>query len=128
MKLSDCVEAHVTGICVDEKSKTIDISLRLQNDDRTSLRAEGVTQFVANEFREKNIIDRINIWNGQNQPEEFRPLLVELMTGKFEGIISEAFLPVIDLELAAIARGEKILVEIEPVYGVRAIFLARSFQ
>jgi hypothetical protein len=128
MKLPDYVEAHVTGIRIDEKLKTIDIFFRLQNGDHTSLRAEGVTHFVANGFRERNIVDRVNVWNSQNQPDEFRAPLIELLTGEMGGLMLEAFLPAIDIELSAIAKGEKILVEIEPVYGAGAIFLARMLM
>lgn len=122
---ADCVEAHITGIQVADDAKTISISIRPMAGKSFMLKAEGVDRFVANEFRERNIIDRVSVWNDKNQPEDFRKLLAVLVTGTYQLDIDPVFDALIDQEIAAIARCEKILVEIEPVYGVWAIMLVQ---
>ena len=101
---SDCVEANIIGIHVADDAKTISISIRRKIGRTFTLKAEGVDRFVANEFRE---------------------LLAELVSGKYQQDSDPVFDSLIDQEIAAIARGEKILVEIEPVYGVWVVILAQ---
>ena len=122
---SDCVEAHIVGMQVTNDAKMMSISIRSTAGKSFTLKVEGVDRFVANEFRERNIIDRISVWNDKNQPEDFRKLLAVLVAGTYQLDIDPVFDALIDQEIAAIARCEKILVEIEPVYGVWAIMLAQ---
>jgi hypothetical protein len=122
---SDCVEAHITGIQVGEDAKTISISIRPTAGKSFMLKVEGIDRCIANEFRERNIIDRVSVWNNKNQPEDIRELLAVLVAGTYQLDIDPVFDALIDQEIAAIARGEKILVEIEPVYGVWAVILAQ---
>lgn len=58
-EIVDCVEAHITEIHAPEGTDEISITLRLVGGKAALLRAQGVDRFLANEFREKNIIDRI---------------------------------------------------------------------
>jgi hypothetical protein len=128
MDFSNCVEGHLTGISVDEELKTIDFSIRLQAGGVVALKARDVTQFVANEFREKNIIDRINVWNQESKVDSFQHHLLELVTGRTDAVIDGAFASIFEGQLKAISAGEKVLVEIEPVYGARALILAKSLS
>ena len=78
---SDCAEAHITGIAVIEESKTINICFSGQAKQRFTLVAEGVDRFVANEFREQNIADRVVLWDSTSEPDEYRESLSALVSG-----------------------------------------------
>lgn len=125
IEFAKCVEACITGITL-RGNKQIEISLHRASGETLVLVASEVERFVANEFRERNIVDRVNFWNFASDPSEFRECLTFLVSGVWSGHISEAFLPLIENEIAAIKRDEKVLVEIEPVYGVSAVILAKT--
>jgi len=126
MNFSDCVEGHLTGISVDEESKGVDFSIRLQAGRSVVLSARGVTQLAVSEFREKNIIDRVNAWGHESKVSDFQHLLVELLTGQTDLAVDGAFSSLIERQLKAINAGETVLIEIEPVYGARVLMLAKS--
>src|SRR5687767_9083227 len=123
---ADCVEAHLTGITVVNESKTINISLRAQTKQCFVLVAEGVDRFVANEFREQNIVDRVVLWDSTSEPDEYRASLAALISGASEGEIDATWHPLIEKEIASIRQGEKVFASIESVYGAWVDLLAKS--
>ena len=129
-ELSNFVEGYVTGIFVTNLSsvgRAVSIFLLDRDRDNFVLKAEGVEKFIANEMREQNIIDRINVWNAKSDENSFRQILTTLISGKSEyEKLDDAFLPLIDQHIGAVRDGKKILIEIEPVYGVSVIILARN--
>ncbi|HEX7910986.1 MAG TPA: hypothetical protein VF534_23255 [Paraburkholderia sp.] len=125
--LSAFVEAHVTGITFTEDDKGVSIFFRGQAKQRFTLVAEGVDRFVADEFREQNIVDRVHLWDSASEPNDYRDSLALLLSGVGGEQRNEAvWLPVIERAVIAIERGEKVFVEIEPVYGGWIVLLARS--
>ncbi len=125
-----CVEAVILGISIDEISKTVAITLRqAQTTNVLTLVAENVSRFLVNEFREQNIIDRITVWDSQSEVEEFRVCLSYLLGGaNRQTDMPSQIKHAIDDELKAIHDGEKILVEIEPVFGAAICFTAQSLR
>jgi hypothetical protein len=124
---SGFVEAHVTGITFTEDDKGVSIFFRGQARQRFTLVAEGVDRFVADEFREQNIVDRVHLWDSASEPNDYRDSLALLLSGVSGDQRDEAvWLPVIEREVVAIERGEKVFVEIEPVYGGWIVLLAKS--
>ncbi len=127
--LSNFVEGFITGIVVEHPDKIVSIFLLYRNQCNFVLKAEGVEKFVANEMREQNIIDRINVWDKQSDESSFRPILAALISGQSEyDKLNEAFLPLIDLQVNTIRNEGKILIEIEPVYGASVMLLARKIS
>ena len=123
---SDCVEAHITGIAVLEESKTINISFSGQAKQRFMLIAEGVDRFVASEFRERNIAERVELWDSMSEPDDYRESLSALISGEDEYPASATWRPLIESEVASIQRGEKVFVSIEAVYGASVGLLAKK--
>lgn len=124
---SGFVEAHVTGILFSEDDKGMSIFFRGQARHRSTLVAEGVDRFVADKLREQNIVDRIHLWDSASEPNDYWDSLALLLSGVRSDERNEAFwLPVTEREVVAIERGEKVFVEIEPVYGGWIVFLAAS--
>jgi len=107
INFSDCIEAHITGIAVMNESKTITISLRAQTKQCFMLVAEGVDRFVANEFREQNIVDKVVLWDSASKPDEYRASLAALMSGASEEEIGATWHPLIEGEIALIQKGGK---------------------
>lgn len=128
MDLTVCVEAHLTGILLEEKSKQICVSLLLLDGKRATLRADCVDRCVANEFRERNIIDRVSLWDKNSSSEDFYKPLAGLLSGKSEIPVDDAFLPVINCEIEAIKTGQKVLIEIEAIYGASIVMLAERIS
>lgn len=121
-----CVEAHVTGIAVLEDSGAINISLRGSDRQCFALVAKGVDRLIATEFRERNIVDRVTLWDSSNEVDEYRDSLSILMSGSSDATQDGAWQALIDKEAASIKQKEKILLEIEAVYGVSILLLAKE--
>lgn len=115
--LADCVEAHITAIAVVEQTKSIRISLRSALSTHFAMVVEGVHQVLVEEFRYRNIVDRVHIWNSANDLDAYHECLAALMAGKSEGLLPDAWRIAIEKEARSIQAGNKILVEIEPAYG-----------
>lgn len=126
MDWSNFVEGYLTGIAVSDGKKIVDISLRDASGQSFILRLVDVDRFVTYEMREKNIIDRINLWGQHSEEKDFREVLSSLVSGKMDGTFEKEFLPLIDHEVESIRRGEKLLLEIEPVFGAYVIALAHN--
>lgn len=124
--ISDCVEAHILELRAPENAKKISIVLRLIAGPTAVLRADGVDRFLANEFREQNIIDRITVWDMRSDKDELHHRLAELIGNDKEP--ADIFQSLIVSEAALILKGQKILVEIEPVYGVWILMLAENIS
>jgi hypothetical protein len=122
---SDCIEAHITGIAVIEESKTINISFRGRAKQRFMLVAEGVDRFVASEFREQNIADRVELRDSNSEPDEYQESLAALISGDDKYPVSATWQALVEKEIASIRRGEKVFVSIEAVYGASIALLAK---
>lgn len=123
---SKCVEAHVTGIALLEDSGELSISLRGSDRQCFTLMAKGVDRFVATEFRERNIVDRVALWDSGSEVNEYRDSLSILVSGSSDAPQEAAWQALIDKEVASIKQEEKILLEVEAVYGVSIILLAKE--
>jgi hypothetical protein len=124
--LADFVEAHILGIAVIEESKTINVTFRSQAQQRFVLVAEGVDRFIANEFREQNIVDRAELWDSTSEPDSYRESLASLVSGGDEYSDGPTWRTLVDKEIALIQRGEKIFVSIEAAYGASVALLAKK--
>ncbi len=124
--LADCVEAHIVGIAVIEELKTINVAFKSQAKKRFMLVAEGVDRFVANEFREQNIVDRVEIWDSTSDSDNYRESLAALVSGSNEHSDASTWQALVDREIALVQRGEKVFVSIEAVYGASVVLLAKK--
>jgi hypothetical protein len=121
-----CVEAHVTGIALLEDSGELSISLRGADRQCFTLMAKGVDRFVATEFRERNTVDRVTLWDSSSEVDEYRDSLSVLVAGSSDVPPEAAWQALIDKEVASIKQEEKILLEVEAVYGVSILLLAKE--
>lgn len=123
---SKCVEAHVTGIALLEDSGAINISLRGADRQCFTLMAKGVDRFIASEFRERNIVDRVILWDSSSEVDECRDSLSILVCGSSDAPQEAGWRALIDKEVSSIKQKEKILLEVEAVYGVSILLLAKE--
>lgn len=121
-----CVEAHITGIALLEDSGALNILLRGADRQCFTLMAKGVDRLVATEFRERNIVDRVTLWNSSSEVDEYRDSLSILVSGSSDVPQGAAWQTLIDKEVASIKQEEKILLEVEAVYGVSILLLAKE--
>jgi len=120
---SRCVEAQLFAISISSDSKSVTISLRDVKRSVFFLVIHGVSRFLANELRETNIVDRIDIWRQDNWSDQGQQLLEELIAGSHEQDAVLAMKSAIADEMSLIRQGSNVLVEIEAVYGATAIVL-----
>lgn len=123
-------EATIDAIRVELASKEIriDVTCRSEGEKRKQIFAKGVDDFVVNEMRLSNIIDRVTrLDDGGGQEEEAARRLFFMMRGR-EPDVSDLEWPVLLEKLSRIRAGTLIFMELEPVYGATVIMLAESFQ
>lgn len=106
----------------------IDVTCRWQGEERKQIVAKGVDDFVVNEMRLTNIIDRVTRFDvgGDSEKDAARRLFL-MMRGQ-EPSVSDLESPILLEKLSRISAGSLILLEIEPVYGPTVIILAKGFQ
>jgi len=124
---SSCVEANILGLNIDNASRALRIDLQFSSSQRHQIVVDGMDRFIANEFREQNIIDRVNLWDLKSSSIEFTEVLFELFSFNHAEANKEIN-ELIQKEIIAINNGEKVLLEIEPVFGVSVIVLAKSVK
>ncbi|GEM_PF-6477640 len=123
-------EATIDAVRVESTKKEIriDVTCRWKGEERKQIVAQGVDDFVVNEMRLSNIIDRVTRLDaGEGQEEETARRLFFMMRGR-EPDASDLEWPALIGKMGRIRTGELILMELEPVYGATVIVLAESFQ
>lgn len=126
------IEATIDAIHVDPAKKEIriDVTCMWQGGNRAQIVALGVDDFVVNEMRLSNIIDRVTRFGKSGTAEEESETarrLFFMMRGR-EPDPHDLEWPVLIEKLARIRDGTLALMEIEPVYGATVIVLAQNFQ
>lgn len=123
-------EATIDAIYVESTKKEIriDVTCRWQEETRKQIIAEGVEDFVINEMRLSNIIDRVTFFdaNGGQEKDAARRLFL-VMRGR-EPDVSDLEWPALLEKLDRIRDGVLTLIELEPVYGATVILLAESIR
>jgi len=92
--------------------------------------ATGVDDFVVNEMRLSNIVDRVNRFDAMENADEGAKVarrLYFLMRGT-EPSLSDLEWPALLEKLARIKDGALSLLEIEPVYGATVLVLAEDIR
>lgn len=123
-------EATIDAIRVESTKKEIriDVTCRWEGEKRKQIVAQGVDDFVVNEMRLSNIIDRVTRLDaGDGQETETARRLFFMMRGR-KPDTSDLEWPVLLEKLSRVRTGALILMELEPVYGATVIMLAESFQ
>jgi hypothetical protein len=126
------VESTIDAIHVDltNKAVVIEVTCAWEGKERKRIVATGVDDFVANEMRLSNIVDRVNRFGAvdlNGKTEEIARRLFLLMRGK-EPSQTDLEWPVLKDKLACIRDSSLSLLEIEPVYGATIMILATGFR
>ncbi|OYY93774.1 MAG: hypothetical protein B7Y41_09910 [Hydrogenophilales bacterium 28-61-23] len=123
------VEANLYSINVDPTQKEVRIELAYAGSNaRLVLFATSVDDFVADEMRISNVIDRVRVFGaGDAGDPDTADCLFLLMRGRFPNA-GELEWSALQDRLAAIHRGALTLLEIEPVYGAKILLLAGEIK
>jgi len=126
------VEATVDAVHVDLANKEVRIVVTCawESKDRMQIVATGVDDFVVNEMRLSNIVDRVNRFDAMENADEGAKVarrLYFLMRGT-EPSLSDLEWPALLEKLARIKDGALSLLEIEPVYGATVLVLAEDIR
>ncbi len=122
-------EATIDAIHVasEKKEIRIDVTCAWQGKAKKQIIATGVDDFVVNEMRLSNIIDRVNKFDVSDGREgEVARRLFFMMRGR-EPESHELQWPALIEKLDCIRSGVLSLIEVEPVYGATVTILAKSF-
>ncbi|MCL1621313.1 hypothetical protein [Ralstonia pseudosolanacearum] len=126
------IEATIDAIRVEPEKKEIriDVTCMWQGKKRKQIIAMGVDDFVVNEMRISNIIDRVirfGVGGAAEEEAKAASQLFFMMRGR-EPNSHDLEWGVLIEKLDRIRDGRLSLIEIEPVYGAAVIILAESFQ
>ncbi|HYD62334.1 MAG TPA: hypothetical protein VEC35_18370 [Noviherbaspirillum sp.] len=121
------IEATIDAIHfnAEKRELSFDVTCQLESGHRKRLVIDGVDDFVANEMRLQNIIDRIHQYRG-DETEAARCLFF-LMRGR-EPEEDELRWPQLVEKLDHVRTGRRVLLEIEPVYGATLIILGENVR
>jgi len=126
------VEANIVAIRFDPigKSLCMEFTCPWRGNSRMRMLATGIDDFLANEMRLSNIVDRVRVFTAKDicgESSEVASSLFFLMRGNAAVEEMDWEWPALKEALASIQRGELCLMEIEPVYGSTIQILAREF-
>ena len=126
------IEATISAIHVDLENKVvrIEVTCAWKGNDRMRIVATGVDDFVMNEMRLSNIVDRVSRFDADNIKDQGAVVarrLFFLMRGR-EPSPSDLEWPALREKLTRIQCGALGLLEVEPVYGATILVLAEDFR
>ncbi len=126
-KWDTLTESIINSVHVDAERKMVRFDLTCQwgEKPRKQIIVGGVDDFVINEMRLSNIVDRVSLFFGNEAGIASR--LFRLMRGR-EGSAEELEWPLLHEKLKLIRSGKLVLVEIEPVYGATAMVLGEDVR
>ncbi|TFW09523.1 hypothetical protein E4K72_05620 [Oxalobacteraceae bacterium OM1] len=123
-------EATIDAIRIEPTKKEIriDVTCRWEGEKRKQIVVRGIDDFVVNEMRLSNIIDRVTRLDASDGLEsETAKRLFFMMRGRAPDV-SDLEWSVLSEKLDRIRTGTLTLMELEPVYGATVIMLAESIQ
>lgn len=124
------IEAAIDVIRVEPMKKEIriEVTCRWEGERRKQIVVRGVDDFVVNEMRLSNVIDRVTrLEASDGQEAETSRRLFFLMRGR-DPDASELDWPVLSEKLTRIRAGTLTLMVLEPTYGASVIMLAESIR
>ena len=126
------IESTLDAVHVDPLNKEIRIELTCAWEDKTrkQIVAIGVDDFVLDEMRLSNVVDRVSCFNADDLHEIdsiAAKTLFFLLRGR-EPNPSDFEWPTLKEKLACIRDGTLSLLKIEPVYGAMVIVLAKDIK
>jgi hypothetical protein len=123
---SEFVEGYLTGVVLRDKDKAVDIYLSDCSHRKHTLTAFGVKEMRVWEMRQKNIIDRISLWNSSSCESEYQERISFLLYGEQsdKNRVSPLRKVAVENAIQSIRDGSMILMEIEPVYGALVLIQA----
>lgn len=126
------VEASIDSIRADVLTKEVHIELTSawEGKRKVQIVATGVVDFLVNEMRLSNIIDRVSRFDSISAKEaedEIARRVFFLMRGQ-EPKSSDLTWPELHTKVAQIREGDLVLLEVEPVYGATILILATSLE
>jgi len=126
------VESTVDSVHVSAKERKICIELTCawEGNERKKITATGVDDFIADELRLSNIVDRVHCFDAADFRENLSAIadnLFFLMRGRSPTPADLEWGPLKE-KLKSIESGVLKLLVVEPVYGATIILLAREVQ
>lgn len=127
----DLVESKISAIHFEpiERKVQIEVLCTWGEKKHASIIASEVIEFVINEVRLSNILDRVNIFDETNAQEKEMEILQNLffLIRGAEPTALDLKWPVLTDKFAQICNGDSTLLELEPAYGARAFIFAKRF-
>ncbi|MET3915642.1 hypothetical protein ABID97_002424 [Variovorax sp. OAS795] len=130
--LETLVESTIDSVHVSAADKKVSIELTCawEGKQRKKIVATGVEDFIADELRLSNIVDRVHFFAAADFQENISTItdnLFFLMRGKSPSSSDREWEPLKE-KLRSISSGVLKLLVVEPVYGATIILLASEMQ
>jgi hypothetical protein len=126
---SEIIESHLLGITSDPIARQAVFQFRTADGLRNfTLTARDVDELSVNEFLKQNVVHHVRILGAASDLGEINDLLAALLFDKSHAaeVTDSTFLAELENRTGNVVHGERILVEIEPVYGASVLVLAGS--
>lgn len=131
MNLDVLVESKIHGISIEPRQEGSDVVLSIVDNDgvRWRLVASSVSDMLATEMRTQNIIDHVVIVGASDEANDsVRQKVYYLLRGKDAETKSDLRWKGVEAVLHDISMSNKCLIEVEPVYGVYVLLIAKSIS
>jgi len=125
-KIERFVEANLIGIELSESPKTAALAFRDSSGKSFFLKGIHLHRFFVSEFRESNIVDRLNFWDSSANIDSFREALCWLVSGQNDPENPD-WKRAIETEVESIKNGSRVFANIEAIYGAQVLMLAEKF-
>lgn len=125
-KIERFVEANLIGIELSESPKAVVLTFRDSSGKHFFLKGINLHRFFVSEFRESNIVDRLNFWDSSDKIDDFREALCWLVSGQ-SNPENPDWRRAIETEVGWIRDGKYVFANIEAIYGAQVLMLAERF-
>jgi hypothetical protein len=127
----DVIDAYLLGVLTDPPRHEVAFTFRAPvGASEFGLRARGVEYLLINEFLGQNIVHQLRICGRESSPNDVRELLTLLMFDEahVDAGLEPALFADLNEQTASVMQQQKVLLEIEPVYGASVLMLAASIE
>lgn len=128
-ELDKFVEGRFMGIVCEESTDSVQLMLEDSSRCRYVLTAHQVDELLMLEMRNNNIIDRISVWNSESDSLEYQKKLGVLLYGDSDTVGKyPAYAARINEMSEKIKARQRVLLEVEPVFGALILMLIQRFE
>jgi hypothetical protein len=125
----EIVESVFTSIITNPPEREIRMTFRKQAQEFTLI-GRGVDHLLVNEFLQQNIVDEIRVFERNSELSTVRNLIANLLFDSEHAseVTEPGSIDQLEKRVKAVIDGNKVLLEVLPVYGASVLLFATSIE